>query len=74
MNRWRFGFVLVAAAAVGLAFYLEWFRLASDSADGKFNITLTVDTGKIQQGWTRVPEKDPGFPAQGRAASPAERD
>ena len=42
--------VLVVAGFVGLGFYLGWFHFASDSADDKPNITLTVDPDKFQEG------------------------
>jgi hypothetical protein len=42
-------FVLVAVAAVGLGFYLAWFHVESDNADGKSNVTLSVNTDKFQK-------------------------
>jgi hypothetical protein len=41
--------VLVGAAIVGLGFYRGWFQVGSDSADGKSNVTLSVDTDKFQE-------------------------
>lgn len=32
-----------------LGFYLGWFRIGSDNADGKSNVTVSVDTDKIQK-------------------------
>lgn len=46
----RMMLVLVIATAVfALGLYMGWFRLASESADGKSDITLTVDKDKIEQ-------------------------
>ncbi len=36
------------AADLGLGFYRGWFQIASDSADGESNLTLTVDKNKIE--------------------------
>ena len=41
------GVMLAAFFVFGL--YMGWFRVASNSADGKSNITLTVDKDKIEQ-------------------------
>ena len=41
--------VLLVAGVVALGFYLEWFHVGSDSADGKSNVTLSVDTDKFQE-------------------------
>lgn len=41
--------VVLVAAAFALGLYKGWFHVASNSADGKSNITLTVDKDKIQQ-------------------------
>jgi hypothetical protein len=41
--------VLLVAGIAGLGFYRGWFSLASDSVDAQSNITLTVDTDKIQE-------------------------
>jgi len=40
--------VVVALGAVGLGFYLGWFHVESDHADGKSNVTLTVDKDKFE--------------------------
>lgn len=39
--------VLLVAGGVGLAFYREWLSVDSDKADGKSNVTLSVDTDKM---------------------------
>ena len=49
MTRLLFVLVLVGASAVGLGFYLGWFHIGSDNADGKSNVTLSVDTDKFQE-------------------------
>ncbi len=49
MKRFLFVLVLVGAGAVGLGFYLGWFHLGSDNANGKSNVTLSVDTDKFQE-------------------------
>ena len=41
--------VLLVAGVIGLGFYRGWFSFASDSADAKSNITLTVDQDKFQE-------------------------
>src|SRR5579871_5710218 len=41
--------VLVVAGVVGLGFYRGWFHVGSDNADGKSNVTLSVDTAKFQE-------------------------
>jgi hypothetical protein len=66
MNRWLVGFVLVVLALVGLAFYLGWFRLTSDSSAGQFSVTFTVDTAKVREDRTQALDKvrDPAHPAQ----------
>ena len=40
--------VLIVAVVVGLGFYRGWFRASSNSADGKADVTLTVDKDKVQ--------------------------
>jgi GH24 family phage-related lysozyme (muramidase) len=49
MKRLLFVLVLVGAGIVGLGFYQGWFHIGSDKADGKSNVTLSVDTDKFQQ-------------------------
>jgi hypothetical protein len=52
-----FVLVLLVAGAVGLSFYMGWFHIGSDSADGKSNVTLTVDTEKFQEDRKTAEEK-----------------
>jgi hypothetical protein len=40
---------LVGACVIGLGFYLGWFHMGSDNADGKTNVTLSVDKEKIKE-------------------------
>jgi hypothetical protein len=61
--------ILVLAVVVGLGFYLGWFHLGSESADGKDHITLTVDEEKIKEDKKTALEKmhklgQPAAPAQ----------
>jgi hypothetical protein len=41
--------VLIAIGVVGLGFYRGWFRVGSENADGKSNVTLSVDKEKFQE-------------------------
>ena len=43
MNRLLIVLVLIVAGVGGLGYYLGWFRIGSDSADGTTHVTLTVD-------------------------------
>jgi hypothetical protein len=49
MKRLPFVLVRVAAGVAVLGYYREWYRFGSDSADGKSNVTLSVDTHKFQE-------------------------
>jgi hypothetical protein len=49
MKRFLFVLVLVGAGVIALGFYRGWFRIGSDNADGKSNVTLSVDADKFQQ-------------------------
>ncbi len=44
-----FVLILIGAGIVGLGFYRGWFHVGSDNADGKSNVTLSVDTNKFQE-------------------------
>jgi hypothetical protein len=44
-----FVLILVGAGVVCLGFYLGWFHIGSENADGKSNVTFSVDTDKIQK-------------------------
>ena len=49
MNRLIIVLVLIVAGVGGLGYYLGWFRIGSDSADGTTHVTLTVDEKKIEE-------------------------
>jgi hypothetical protein len=49
MKRLLLVLVLVVAGVAVLGFYREWFRFGSDSADGKSNVSLSVDTHKFHE-------------------------
>lgn len=49
--------VLVAVGVVGLGFYLGWFHIGSNTTDGKSNVTLSVDTNKIEKDKTTAVTK-----------------
>jgi hypothetical protein len=69
-------FVLVLIGAfVGLGFYLGWFHIVSDNADGKSNVTLSVDTNKFQEDRnTAVANvQDLGRQITDRGAGPSEK-
>ena len=49
MQRFLLVLALVAAGVIGLGFYRGWFHIGSDADAGKSNVTLTVDTHKMQE-------------------------
>jgi hypothetical protein len=49
MNRLIFVVVLVVAGVVGLGFYLGWFHVGSENANGSSSVTLSVDKDKFQK-------------------------
>jgi hypothetical protein len=57
MNRLLVGLVLVVAVVVGLGFYRGWFDAATDSADGKSHLNITVDKDKIKEDEEKVVKK-----------------
>ncbi|MGH7172642.1 MAG: hypothetical protein ACRELG_20365 [Gemmataceae bacterium] len=67
--------VLLVAGVVGLGFYRGWFSFASDSADAKSNITLTVDKDKMQADEKKVVAnvQDVGHHVKDKAAATAEK-
>jgi multidrug efflux pump subunit AcrB len=75
MKRFLFVLVLIVAGAVGLAFYLGWFHVASDSAGDKSHITITMDKDKIQEDEKKVQQKvqDLGHSAKGGTEQPTEK-
>jgi hypothetical protein len=49
MKRLLFLILLIGVGVIGLGFYRGWFRVDSDSADGKSNVKLSVDKEKFQE-------------------------
>ena len=49
--------VVVGACIVGLGFYQGWFHVGSNKADGKSNVTLSMDTDKFQEDKQTAEEK-----------------
>ncbi len=50
-------FVLLAAAVVGLGFYLGWFHVSTGGTDGNSSATVTVDQDKIKADKEAAEEK-----------------
>jgi hypothetical protein len=75
MNRVIIVIVLVGVGVVGLGFYRGWFRLGSDNADGKSNITLSMDGKKIQEDGKKALAnvKDAGSDLKEKIAGPGEK-
>jgi hypothetical protein len=75
MKRLVLVLVLLGAGAVGLGFYLGWFRVGSDSADGKSNVTLSVDTDKFQEDGKKAVAnvQDLGRQIKDKVAGPSEK-
>jgi hypothetical protein len=75
MNRFFIVLVLVAAGIVGLGFYQGWFHIESEKADGKSNVTLSMDKGKFQQDRKIAQEKvqDVGNKMKDKVAGPSEK-
>jgi hypothetical protein len=75
MKRFIIALVLLGAGAVGLGFYLGWFRIGSDNADGKSNVTLSVDTDKFQKDSKKavVKVEDAGRNLKDKVAGPSEK-
>jgi hypothetical protein len=67
--------VLVVAVVVGLGFYLGWFTVAWDRADGKGHITGTLDEDKFQEDKNKALEAahDLGHQGKDNAAPPTEK-
>ncbi len=75
MKRLFFVLVLVGAGIVGLGFYQGWFQIGSDNADGKSNVTLSVDTDKFQEDRKTAQEKvqDVGNTMKDKVRGPSEQ-
>jgi uncharacterized protein YdeI (BOF family) len=67
--------VLLVAGIAGFGFYRGWFSFASDSADAKSTITLTVDQDKFHEDRKTALEnvQDLGRQAKDRTVAPAEQ-
>jgi hypothetical protein len=71
MKRLFLVLILLAGATVGLGFYLGWFTLTTQTAaDGKQNVTVTVDKDKIKADEHKAIDKtkDLGNEAKEKAA------
>ena len=75
MKSLLFVLVLLVAGIAGLGFYRGWFAFASDSAEAKSNITLTVDQDKFQEDRKAATESVQGLgpQAKDRIVAPAEK-
>jgi hypothetical protein len=73
MNRLLVVLVVVVAFAIGLGFYLKWFRIGSDSGGGKDSVTLTVDEDKFKEDKKRAAEKVHDLAHQEKAKTPGEK-
>jgi len=75
MQRLVFVLILVAAGIVGLGFYQRWFQVGSDKADGKSNVTLSVDTDKFQEDRKAVVAnvQDAGRQIKDKVSGPSEK-
>ncbi len=49
--------VLLAAAVVGLGFYLGWFHVSTGGTDGNHSATISVDQEKIKADKEAAEEK-----------------
>jgi GH24 family phage-related lysozyme (muramidase) len=75
MKRFFFVLVLVVAGIAGLGLSQGWFHIGSDRADGKSNVTLSMDTDKFQKdSKTAVADmKDVGRQIKDKVAGPGEK-
>jgi hypothetical protein len=75
MSRLLVILVVILVGVLGLGFYLRWFGVESASADGKSNVTITVDTDRIRADEKRAvgAVHDLGHPATTKAAQPTEQ-
>jgi len=66
MRRFLIVLVFLVVAILGLGFYLRWFHVGSESADGSSNVTFTVDKDKILQDEKNAVKKVQGLGHQVR--------
>ena len=66
---------LLVAGVVGLGFYQGWFHFGSDNANGKSNVTLSVDKDKFNADERRAVEKvqDLGHQVKDKVAGSGEK-
>lgn len=57
MNRILVVLILIVAGILGLGFYQKWFHVGSDQAQGKSNVTVSMDTDKFQEDRKTAQEK-----------------
>jgi preprotein translocase subunit SecF len=67
--------VVIVAAVFVFGLYMGWFHVVSHSADGKSDITLTVDKDKIQQDKDKAAAKlqDLGHQAKDKAVATTQK-
>ena len=75
MSRLLVVLVLILVGVLGLGFYLRWFGVESQSADGKSNVTFTVDTDRMRADEKRAvgAVKDLGHSTTTKAQPPSEQ-
>jgi hypothetical protein len=75
MSRLLIVLVLILVGALGVGFYMKWFGVESASADGKSNVTFTVDTNRIRADEKRAvgAVQDLGRQATTKAPAPTEQ-
>ncbi len=61
MKRLLLVLLVVAACALGLAFYRGWIGITSDSATGAYRVTFMVDREKLQEDEKKAVEKLQGI-------------
>ena len=61
MKRFLIVLVLIAVGIAGLGFYRGWFRVESDTASDKANLTLSADKGKIEQDKNKAVDRIQGL-------------
>ena len=75
MTRLLVVLVLILVGTLGLGLYMRWFGVESASADGKSNVTFTVDTDRIRADEKRAvgAVRDLGHQATPKATEPTEK-
>jgi hypothetical protein len=57
MSRFLVGLLLLVIILVGVGYYLDWFHIKRDNADGKTDIQVTIDKAKIEADEKRAKRK-----------------